>query len=115
MSCRVLSCLAVRRPEAVETEGGDEGSGSGSGSGSVWEELQDDDGDTYYFNTETEETSWTKPDGFGDDSSSSHSSSSSSSSSNTSSGGADASADASADAEDAAWEIEEEEVSQLLV
>ncbi len=32
-----------------------------------WTKAQDDEGQTYYYNTKTEETSWDKPEGFDDD------------------------------------------------
>ena len=43
----------------VKTEAADAPDSAGD-----WEEIQDDEGRTYYYNSKTEETSWDKPDGF---------------------------------------------------
>lgn len=38
--------------------------GGGQGGADEWEAFQDDDGDTYYVNTLTQETSWDRPANF---------------------------------------------------
>jgi len=54
--------------EAAATGGGEEEGGGGeageSSESSAWVAYHDDEGRTYYFNSETEETTWDKPAGF---------------------------------------------------
>ena len=38
-----------------------EGGGGGPAGGSMWQELQDDQGRTYYYNTQTGVSQWEKP------------------------------------------------------
>ncbi|CAB9516905.1 TH1 protein [Seminavis robusta] len=45
----------------------DDGERKPTSKSGVWEKHEDADGSAYYYNTETEETSWEKPEGFVDD------------------------------------------------
>jgi len=66
------TAVAAETGGGEETGGGDETGGAeaeqadgpvedADGNNNVWEEVYTDDGDKYYYNTETHETSWTLP------------------------------------------------------